>query len=219
MNDINKRTMKNPGSPLHLTPPGVTLWYGYGYCMGSDSAIGYMKHFLLDRQKRYGTYMNRFDGWIEAQCYSREHNHRPGQPFVVQYRNGLRLLRELKEADPVMGIEGCNSGGEWANWDKTEFIESQQTSDGGGEDDFYHLSYFWCVSKMMVMDASSGIISKTSEASCSAFTFLKGTPNILLFSSKRKSSETIFFSIISSSCVLPVVSTCFFKSFNVCSEK
>jgi hypothetical protein len=59
-----------------------------------------------------------------------------------------------------MGIEGCNSGGEWANWDKAEFLESQQGSDGGGEDDFYHLSYFWCVPKMMRVGGSSNITEK-----------------------------------------------------------
>lgn len=146
--------------PWHLdpkTPPGVTLWYKYGYCLGSNDAVEFMKTFLLERQKRYGTFMNRFDGWMEAPCYSDKHDHPMGQPFVVQYRNGLRLLKELKEADPNMGIEGCNSGGEWANWDKAEFLETQQTSDDGGEDDFYHLSSFWCAPKMMITDASSDI--------------------------------------------------------------
>ena len=152
-NDLNQKD-------LHLDPktsPGITLWYGYGYCMGSDSAINYLKTFLLNRQNMYGTYINRFDGWVEAPCYSASHNHTPGQPFVAQYRNTLRLLKEVKDANPYMGIEGCNSGGEWANWDKTEFLESQQTSDGGGEDDFYHLSYFWSVPKMMLIDASSDV--------------------------------------------------------------
>jgi hypothetical protein len=152
-NDLNQKD-------LHLVPktsPGITLWYGYGYCMGSDSAINYLKTFLLNRQKMYGTYINRFDGWVEAPCYSASHNHTPGQPFVAQYRNTLRLLKEVKDENPEMGIEGCNSGGEWANWDKTEFLESQQTSDGGGEDDFYHLSYFWSVPKMMLIDASSDV--------------------------------------------------------------
>jgi hypothetical protein len=139
------------------TPTGVTLWYGYGYCMGSNAAVDYIKSFLLNRQKRYGSYINRFDGWIEAPCYSEKHDHIPGQPFVAQYRNTLRLLKEVKDADPEMGIEGCNSGGEWANWDKIEFLESQQASDGGGEDDFYHLSYFWCVPKMMKVGGSSDI--------------------------------------------------------------
>jgi hypothetical protein len=141
-------------------PTGVTLWYGYGYCMGSNEAINYIKNFLLERQKRYGSYINRFDGWIEAPCYSDKHDHQPGNPFVAQYRNGLRLLKEVKDADPNMGIEGCNSGGEWANWDKFEFLESQQASDGGGEDDFYHLSYFWCVPKMMRVNSSSDISEK-----------------------------------------------------------
>jgi hypothetical protein len=145
------------------TPAGVTLWYGYGYCPGSNDAVGYMKDFLLERQKRYGTYMNRFDGWMEAPCYSDKHNHQPGQPFVVQYRNGLRLLKELKVADPDIGIEGCNSGGEWADWDKTEFLESQQESDGGGEDDFYHLSYFWCIPKMVNISSSSDIEEKDMQ--------------------------------------------------------
>jgi hypothetical protein len=68
---------------------------------------------------------------------------------VQQYRHYLNLLRELKAANPEMGLEGCNSGGEWANWDKFEFIEDNQGSDGGGPDDFYYLSYFWPVTKMM----------------------------------------------------------------------
>jgi len=137
--------------------PGITLWYGYGYCLGSDEVVEYLKNFLLERQKRYGTYINRFDGWVEAPCYSGSHDHSPGQPFVQQYRNTLRLLKEVKDADPNMGLEGCNSGGEWANWDKIEFLESQQASDGGGEDDFYHLSYFWNVPKMSVVSSSSNI--------------------------------------------------------------
>ena len=152
-NDLNQKDW-------HLDPemsPGITLWYGYGYCMGEDDVVEYQKNFLLERQKRYGTYINRFDGWVEAPCYSTEHDHIPGQPFYAQYRNTIRLMKELKEADPEMGIEGCNSGGEWANWDKSEFLESQQASDGGGEDDFYHLSYFWSVPKMMGIGASSKI--------------------------------------------------------------
>jgi hypothetical protein len=139
------------------TSPGITLWYGYGYCMASNEVVDYLKNFLLERQRRYGTYINRFDGWVEAPCYSALHDHSPGQPFVQQYRNTLRLLKEVKEADPNMGLEGCNSGGEWANWDKAEFLESQQASDGGGEDDFYHLSYFWSVPKMSVLSSSSNI--------------------------------------------------------------
>ena len=46
-----------------------------------------------------------------------------------------------------MGLQGCNSGGEWVNWDKFEFIENNQGSDGGGPDDIYYLSYFWPVAK------------------------------------------------------------------------
>jgi hypothetical protein len=57
-------------------------------------------------------------------------------------------MREAKDANPTMGLEGCNSGGEWCNWDKLELLEDNQTSDGGGPDDFYYLSYFWPVAKM-----------------------------------------------------------------------
>lgn len=152
-NDLNQ-------TKWHLDPkmpPGITLWYGYGYCLGSNEVVEYMKNFLLERQKRYGTYINRFDGWVEAPCYSAIHDHAPGQPFVQQYRNMLRMLKEVKDVDPNMGLEGCNSGGEWVNWDKMEYLESQQTSDGGGEDDFYHLSYFWSVPKMSVISNSSKV--------------------------------------------------------------
>ena len=50
---------------------------------------------------------------MEAPCQSDKHDHPPGQPFVQQYRHHLNLLREVKEANPEMGIQGCNSGGEW----------------------------------------------------------------------------------------------------------
>ena len=168
-NDLNQKDW-------HLDPktsPGITSWYGYGYCMGSDQVVEYLKNFLLDRQKRYGTYINRFDGWVEAPCYSDKHNHEPGQSFVAQYRNTIRLLKEVKDANQYMGIEGCNSGGEWANWDKEEYLESQQGSDGGGEDDFYHLSYFWCVPKMILAGASSTITKEQIPQTRNSMLMLK----------------------------------------------
>jgi len=68
---------------------------------------------------------------------------------VQQYRHFLRMLREVKEANAEMGIEGCNSGGEWCDWDKYELLERNQSSDGGGPDDLYYLSYFWPIAKMI----------------------------------------------------------------------
>jgi hypothetical protein len=130
-------------------PVGVTLWYGLGFCCASPGAENYMRDFMLRREKRYGTFFWRLDGWVEAPCASRSHGHPPGQPFVAQYRSYLDLLRKVKTANPEMGIEGCNSGGEWANWDKFELLEDQQGSDGGGPDDLYYLSYFWPIPKFM----------------------------------------------------------------------
>ncbi len=130
-------------------PDGVTVWYGLGFCVAAPGAHDYMREFMLRREKRCGTFFWRVDGWIEAPCASEEHGHPSGQPFVAQYRSYLNLLREVKTANPEMGIEGCNSGGEWANWDKFELIEDQQGSDGGGPDDLYYLSYFWPITKMM----------------------------------------------------------------------
>lgn len=130
-------------------PDGVTVWYGLGFCVAVSGAHDYMRNFMLRREKRYGTFFWRVDGWVEAPCASDKHGHPPGQPFVAQYRSYLDLLRQVKTANPEMGIEGCNSGGEWANWDKFELIEDNQGSDGGGPDDLYYLSYFWPITKMM----------------------------------------------------------------------
>ncbi len=130
-------------------PAGVTIWYGLGFCVAAPGAHDYMRDFMLRREKRYGTFFWRVDGWIEAPCASDKHGHPPRQPFVAQYRSYLDLFRQVKTANPEMGIEGCNSGGEWANWDKFELIEDQQGSDGGGPDDLYYLSYFWPITKFM----------------------------------------------------------------------
>jgi hypothetical protein len=130
-------------------PDGVTVWYGRGFCVAAQGAHDYMREFMLGREKRYGTFFWRLDGWVEAPCYSAKHDHPPGQPFVQQYRHYLNILREVKNANPELGIEGCNSGGEWVNWDKLELLEDQQGSDGGGPDDLYYLSYFWSITKMM----------------------------------------------------------------------
>ncbi len=89
-----------------------------------------MRQLMLDREKRYGTFYWRLDGWVEPPCNATNHDHPPGQPYVQQYRHYLDLMREVKEANPEMGLQGCNSGGEWANWDKFELIENNQGSDG-----------------------------------------------------------------------------------------
>jgi len=115
----------------------------------------HMRRFMLDREKRYGTYFYRLDGWVQAPCWAANHDHPAGQPHLQQYRHYLQLLREVKEANPGMGIQGCNSGGEWCNWDKLELVENNQTSDGGGPDDVYYLSYFWSVAKLMEWGAGS----------------------------------------------------------------
>lgn len=128
-------------------PSGITTWYELGFCVACPGAQEYMSEFMLEREKRYGTFFWRLDGWVEAPCASAKHGHPPGQPFVQQYRRYLELLRSVKSANSEMGIEGCNSGGEWANWDKFELIEDQQGSDGGGPDDLYYLSYFWPITK------------------------------------------------------------------------
>ncbi|MGD0743745.1 MAG: hypothetical protein ABSA45_01185 [Verrucomicrobiota bacterium] len=130
-------------------PDGITVWYNLGFCCAAQGAHDYMRQFMLDREKRYGTFYWRLDGWVEAPCNATNHDHPPGQPFVQQYRHYLNLMREVKEANPDMGLQGCNSGGEWANWDKFEFIENNQGSDGGGPDDTYYLSYFWPVTKIV----------------------------------------------------------------------
>jgi len=65
------------------------------------------------------------------------------------------MLREVKEANPGMGLQGCNSGGEWCNWDKLELLENNQFSDGGGPDDLYYLTYFWPVAKELEWGAGS----------------------------------------------------------------
>ncbi len=141
--------------PVPKQADGVSGWYGLGFCSAAQGAHDYMRRFMLDREKRYGTFYWRLDGWIETPCYATNHGHPPGQPHVQQYRHYLQMLREVKDANPEMGIQGCNSGGEWANWDKFELIENNQGSDGGGPDDRYYLSYFWPVAKMMDLGGGS----------------------------------------------------------------
>ncbi|MGA3334546.1 MAG: hypothetical protein ABSC62_10335 [Terracidiphilus sp.] len=136
-------------------PDGITVWYNLGFCCAAKGAHDYMRRLILDREKLYGTFYWRLDGWIEAPCNAADHDHPPGQPFVQQYRHYLDLMREVKAANPEMGLQGCNSGGEWANWDKFEFIENNQGSDGGGPDDTYYLSYFWPVAKIIEGGGSS----------------------------------------------------------------
>jgi hypothetical protein len=137
-------------------PDGVTVWYNRGFCVASQGAHDYMREFMLGREKRYGTFFWRLDGWVEAPCASAKHDHPPGQPFVQQYRHYLDLLREVKIANPEMAIEGCNSGGEWCNWDKFELIEDNQGSDGGGPDDAYYLSFFWPIAKIQSFFGARG---------------------------------------------------------------
>ena len=86
---------------------------------------------------------------MQAPCGAANHDHPPGQPHVQQYRHFLQMLREVKEANLGMGLQGCNSGGEWCNWDKFELLENNQMSDGGGPDELYYLTYFWPVAKLM----------------------------------------------------------------------
>ncbi len=148
-----------PGTPQDLehpdwaldpkVPDGITIWYGRGFCVASQPAHDYMRNFMLEREKRYGTFFWRMDGWVEAPCASTGHDHPAGQPFVQQYRHFLGLLREVKDANPELALEGCNSGGEWVNWDKFEMLEDNQGSDGDGPDERYYLSYFWPVAKMI----------------------------------------------------------------------
>jgi len=130
-------------------PDGVTGWYGLGFCVASNGAHEYLRRFMLDRERRYGAFYYRLDGWVQAPCFATRHDHPPGQPHVQQYRHFLQMLREVKEANAEMGLQGCNSGGEWANWDKFELLENNQGSDGGGPDDNYYLSYFWPYTKMI----------------------------------------------------------------------
>jgi len=143
---------EHPGwQPQTLNPRRITSWYGHGFCTACQEAHDYMREFILTRQRRYGSYVHRFDGWIESPCFSAEHDHPAGQPFVQQYRHFLEMVREAKQADPDLGLEGCNSGGEWCDWDKLELLEDNQHSDGGGPDDFYYLSYFWTPAKQFGM--------------------------------------------------------------------
>ncbi|NLV73366.1 MAG: hypothetical protein GXY52_01585 [Chloroflexi bacterium] len=137
--------------PLTLNPRAITPWYGHGLCSACQEAHDYMRTFILERQKRYGSYIHRFDGWVQSPCFSTSHDHPAGQPFVAQYRHFLAMIRECKDADPNLGFEGCNSGGEWCDWDKLELLEDNQHSDGGGPDDFYYLSYFWTPAKQFGM--------------------------------------------------------------------
>ena len=140
-------------APVPKRPDGVTDWYGLGFCVAASGAHEYMRRFILEREKRYGDYWYRLDGWVQVPCWAENHDHPPGQPHVQQYRHFLRLLREVKEANPRMGIQGCNSGGEWCNWDKLELVEANQPSDGGGPDDVYYLSYFWPYGKIALQFA------------------------------------------------------------------
>jgi|GEM_PF-3477407 len=130
-------------------PDGVTGWYGLGFCVAAQGAHNYMREFMTAREKRYGDFYYRLDGWVQAPCAATNHDHPPGQPHVQQYRHFLQLMKEVKEANPGMGLQGCNSGGEWCNWDKLELLENNQASDGGGPDDLYYLTYFWPAAKMM----------------------------------------------------------------------
>ena len=73
-------------------------------------------------------------------------------------------MREVKEANPEMGIEGCNSGGEWANLGQDRAAwKNNQCSDGGGPDDSYYLSYFWPVAKMITGGASSTRLDEVAQ--------------------------------------------------------
>jgi hypothetical protein len=139
--------------PKH--PDGVTDWYGLGLCVAAQGAHDYLRRFMLEREKRYGTFYYRLDGWVQAPCWATNHDHPPGQPHVQQYRHFLQLLREVKDANPEVAIQGCNSGGEWCNWDKFELVENNQASDGGGPDDLYYLSYFWPINKIIRVGGSS----------------------------------------------------------------
>ncbi|MHB9032144.1 MAG: alpha-galactosidase [Anaerolineae bacterium] len=133
--------------PQTISPRRITSWYGHGFCPACQEAHDYMREFILGRQRRYGSYIHRFDGWVESPCFSESHDHPVGQPFVQQYRHYLDMMREAKDADPDLGLEGCNSGGEWCDLDKLALLEDNQHSDGGGPDDFYYLSYFWTPAK------------------------------------------------------------------------
>ncbi|MCE5257546.1 MAG: alpha-galactosidase, partial [Chloroflexi bacterium] len=133
--------------PQTINPRRITSWYGHGFCAACQEAHDYMREFILARQRRYGSYIHRFDGWVQSPCFNDVHDHPAGQPFVQQYRHYLDMMREAKDADPGLGFEGCNSGGEWCDWDKLELLEDNQHSDGGGPDDFYYLSYFWTPAK------------------------------------------------------------------------
>jgi hypothetical protein len=144
-------------------PDGITGWYGLGFCAAAQGAHDYMRQFMLAREKRYGDYYYRLDGWVQAPCWAANHDHPPGQPHVQQYRHYLRMLREVKEANPGMGLQGCNSGGEWCNWDKLELLENNQASDGGGPDDLYYLSYFWPITKLMESGTGSTQLEGAAE--------------------------------------------------------
>lgn len=144
-------------------PDGITGWYGLGFCVAARGAHDYMRQFMLAREKRYGDYYYRLDGWVQAPCWATDHDHPPGQPHVKQYRHFLQMLREVKEANPGMGLQGCNSGGEWCNWDKLELLENNQTSDGGGPDDLYYLSYFWPITKLIESGTGSTQLEGAAE--------------------------------------------------------
>ena len=144
-------------APVPKAPDGITGWYGLGFCAAAQGAHDYMRGFMLDREKRYGAYFYRLDGWVQTPCWAKNHDHPPGQPHVQQYRHFLNMLREVKTANPEMGLQGCNSGGERVNWDKLELLENNQASDGGGPDDTYYLSYFWPAAKLIEWGVASDV--------------------------------------------------------------
>jgi hypothetical protein len=135
--------------PQSVEPRPITSWYGKGFCNACPEAIEHMKALMIERQERYGAFQHRLDGWVQSPCYAKDHAHPPGYPFLQQYRMYLRMLREVREACPEMGLQGCNSGGEWCDWDKLELLDQNQSSDGGGPDDPYYLSYFWSAAKFL----------------------------------------------------------------------
>jgi hypothetical protein len=163
-----------PGTPVDLehpdwalvpkVPDGVTGWYGLGFCVAAQGAHDYLRRFMLEREKRYGAFYYRLDGWVQAPCFATNHDHPPGQPHVQQYRHFMQMLREVKGGNPEMGLQGCNSGGEWCNWDKFELLENNQGSDGGGPDDTYYLSYFWPYTKLVSANGGSSTRLETAAA-------------------------------------------------------
>ena len=160
-------------APVPKAPDGITGWYGLGFCVAAQGAHDYMRDFMLEREKRYGAYFYRLDGWVQTPCWAKNHDHPPGQPHVQQYRHFLDMLREVKEGNPEMGLQGCNSGGEWVNWDKLELLENNQASDGGGPDDYYYLSYFWPAAKLIEWGVASDVPQTGSSRRCATTSLLR----------------------------------------------